>query len=150
MRPLFPPYSPCCHPRIGMITTRRIRAAAAAFSLMLSAPGPLNAQPATLRGQDAFGDWRRDKPGTARLIKPEDLPKPGATPSAANMSRVVARPASMMPQVPPGFKVELFADGLSGPRIIRKAPNGDVFVAETRAGRIRILRAAEGAPKPQI
>ncbi len=132
-----------------MITTPHIRAAVATFSLMLSATGPLNAQPATLRGQDAFGDWQRDKPGTMRLIRPEDLPKPGATPSAANMSRVVARPATAKPQVPPGFKVELFADGLSGPRIIRTAPNGDVFVAETRAGRIRVLRVPNGVSKRQ-
>jgi glucose/arabinose dehydrogenase len=135
-----------------MITTRHTRAAAAALSFIsfiLSSTGLLTAQPAVLKGQDAFGDWQRDKPGTARLITPEDLPKPGATPSAANMSRIAARSASTKPQVPPGFKVELFADGLSGPRIIRTAPNGDLFVAETRAGRIRILRAADGAPKPQ-
>lgn len=133
-----------------MTITRHICAAAAAFSFMLFVTGPLSAEPATLTGQNAFGDWQRDKPGTVRLIKPEDLPKPGATPSAANVSRVVARPASAAPQVPPGFKVELFADGLSGPRIIRTAPNGDLFVAETRAGRIRILRVADGAPKPEI
>jgi glucose/arabinose dehydrogenase len=36
---------------------------------------------------------------------------------------------------------------LSGPRIIRVAPNGDIFVAETRAGRIRVFRAADGADK---
>jgi hypothetical protein len=53
-----------------------------------------------------------------------------------------------VPQVPPGFKIELFAEGLSGPRIIRVAPNGDIFVAETRAGRVRVLRAADGAAKP--
>jgi glucose/arabinose dehydrogenase len=133
-----------------MTTTRYTHAAAAAVSLMLSATGMLHAQPATLTGQDAFGDWQRDKPGTVRLIKPEDLPKPGATRSAANGPRIVARPASAKPQVPPGFTVELFADGLSGPRIIRTAPNGDLFVAETSAGRIRILRAADGAPKPDI
>ena len=133
-----------------MTITRNICAAAAALSFMLFVTGPLNAEPATLTGQDAFGDWQRDKPGTVRLIRPEDLPKPGATPSAANMSRVVAKPTSSGLQVPPGFKVELFADGLSGPRIIRTAPNGDLFVAESRAGRIRILRAADGAPKPEI
>jgi glucose/arabinose dehydrogenase len=37
---------------------------------------------------------------------------------------------------------------LSGPRTIRVAPNGDVFVAETRAGRIRVFRAADGASSP--
>ena len=31
---------------------------------------------------------------------------------------------------------------------MRVAPNGDVFVAETRAGRIRVLRAADGGSKP--
>ncbi len=133
-----------------MIVTRHTRTAAAAVSLMLFATGMLHAQPATRMGQDAFGDWQRDRPGTVRLIKPEDLPKPGATPSTANGPSIVARPASAKPQVPPGFNVELFADGLSGPRIIRTAPNGDLFVAETSAGRIRILRAADGAPKPHI
>jgi len=106
------------------------------------------AQSSPLTGSAAFGDWRSDKPGTCRLIKPEDLPKPGATPSAANSSRVVGRPASAVLQVPAGFKIELLADGLSGPRQMRVAPNGDVFIAETRSGRIRILRAADGATRP--
>jgi glucose/arabinose dehydrogenase len=103
----------------------------------------------TLRqGKDAFGSWQLDKPGTIRLIRPQDLPEPGATRSAANVSRVVPKPAGTAPKVPPGFKIELFAKGLDGPRIIRAAPNGDIFVAETDAGRIRVLRAADGTSKP--
>jgi glucose/arabinose dehydrogenase len=98
-------------------------------------------------GKDAFGSWQADNPGTVRLIRPQDLPAPGR--SSANVSHVVARPAGAMPQVPPGFKVELFAEGLNGPRNIRTAPNGDIFVAETRAGRIRVLRAKNGAVKPE-
>lgn len=105
-------------------------------------------EPTVLRGAEAFGDWRSDKPGTVRLIRPQDLPKPGATASASNVSRIVQRPASAVPRVPAGFKIELFASGLSGPRIIRTAPNGDIFVVETRAGRIRILRSDAGAAKP--
>src|SRR6201996_5223790 len=100
----------------------------------------------TREGRDAYGSWQADKPGTLRLIRPQDLPAPG--PSSANASHVVTRPAGAMPQVPPGFRIELFAEGLSGPRIIRAAPNGDIFVAETRAGRIRVLRAADGATRP--
>src|SRR5215470_4599844 len=118
--------------------------------LMVMIAADASAQPAVLKGRDAYGDWQRDKPGTLRLITPQDLPKPGATPSSANMSRVAPRSASAIPQVPPGFKAELFADGLNGPRIIKTAPNGDIFVAETRAGRIRVLRAADGASKPAI
>jgi glucose/arabinose dehydrogenase len=109
---------------------------------------PAMAQSEQLVGSAAFGDWRADKPGVSRLIRAEDLPKPGATPSAANVSRVVQRPSSSMPQVPAGFKIELFAEGLSGPRQMRVAPNGDIFVAETRAGRIRVLRAPDGSAKP--
>jgi glucose/arabinose dehydrogenase len=106
------------------------------------------AQSAPLTGSAAYGDWRSDKPGVSRLIKPDDLPKPGATPSSANVSHVVARPAAATPQVPDGFKIALFAEGLSGPRQMRVAPNGDIFIAETRAGRIRVLRAADGEAKP--
>ncbi|WP_409410990.1 PQQ-dependent sugar dehydrogenase [Bradyrhizobium jicamae] len=101
-----------------------------------------------LKGTEAFGDWERDKPGTIRLITPQDLPDPGATASRSNAPRIVPRPASAVPQVPPGFKAELFTDGLSGPRTLRTAPNGDIFVAETGPGRIRILRSADGAKKP--
>jgi len=121
-------------------------AAATALSLLAALTGTAMAQ--SLRGSEAFGDWQRDKPGAIRLIRPGDLPKPGATPSAGNFPRVVPKPPGAVPQVPPGFKAELFAEGLSGPRIIRIAPNGDIFVAETRAGRIRVLRAADGAAKP--
>jgi glucose/arabinose dehydrogenase len=105
------------------------------------------AQSGPLVGSAAFGDWRADKPGVSRLIRPEDLPRLGATPSSANVSHVVPRPSAAVPQVPAGFKVELFADGLSGPRQMRVAPNGDIFVAETSAGRIRLLRAADGDSK---
>jgi glucose/arabinose dehydrogenase len=109
---------------------------------------PALAQSESLVGRAAFGDWRADKPGVTRLIKPQDLPKFGATPSAANFPRVAPRPPSAVPQVPAGFKIELFAEGLSGPRQMRVAPNGDIFVAETRAGKVRVLRAADGNSKP--
>jgi glucose/arabinose dehydrogenase len=101
-----------------------------------------------LTGAAAFGDWHSDAPGVWRRITPGDLPPPGATPSAWNGPRVVARPAAAVPQVPPGFTVGLFASGLDGPRAMRVAPNGDIFVAETDAGRIRMLRAPDGADKP--
>src|SRR5438132_11535762 len=60
----------------------------------------------SLHGKEAFGDWQRDKPGTIRLIRPEDLPKPGATPSAANVSQIVPRPPGAAPQVQLGFNGE--------------------------------------------
>src|SRR3981189_3525299 len=109
-----------------------------------------SAQNGPLTGEAAFGDWRSDTPGVVGLIRPADLPKPGATASASNSSRVVPRPPSAAPQVPAGFKIELFAEGLSGPRQMRVAPNGDIFVAETSAGRVRVLRPARDGSKPAV
>jgi glucose/arabinose dehydrogenase len=125
-----------------------VRALAVAAFFLIAFNGATLAQTGVREGKEAYGSWQQDKPGTVRLIRPQDLPQPGATAPAANMSRVVTRPTGAAPQVPPGFKIEMFAEGLSGPRIVRVAPNGDIFVAETRAGRIRVLRAADGAAKP--
>lgn len=97
-----------------------------------------------LQGKDAYGNWQADKPGVVRLIRPEDLAKPGASRSVSNSARVTAR-GETTPQVPQGFKIELLVDGLSDARVLRVAPNGDIFVAETRPGRIRVLRLGEGA-----
>lgn len=96
-------------------------------------------------GAAAFGDWQRDGPGAIHGITPADLPAPFATKPAAHVPQIVPRPAGLLPKVPPGFKVELFAEGLSHPRLMRTAPGGDVFVSETRAGRISSLRAGEAA-----
>ncbi len=103
-----------------------------------------------LKGQDAFGDWTRNAPGTVRLIRPDDLPPPGATPSSSNGPRVVRRPARAVPEVPAGFQVELFAEGIASPRTLKVAPNGDIFVADTNNGVIRVLRAKDGASQPEI
>ncbi|MDQ2802008.1 MAG: PQQ-dependent sugar dehydrogenase [Pseudomonadota bacterium] len=78
------------------------------------------------------------------------MPPPHATPAAANMANKVAPPAGALPRVPPGFTVGVFASGLQAPRTIRVAPNGDIFVAESRAGRVLILRATDGAWQPSV
>jgi glucose/arabinose dehydrogenase len=99
-----------------------------------------------LKGEGAYGDWREDSPGVRRLIAPADMPKPYATKSVDNDAHVISRANNAWPQALPGFKVDQIATGLSEPRLIRAAPNGDLFVAESRKGRIRLLRgiAADG------
>jgi glucose/arabinose dehydrogenase len=110
------------------------------------------AQPASdslgelLVGRAAFGDWRTDAPLVRRKIT--ELPPPYATQSASNDPQVVAKPVSAAPKVPPGFQVELFVSNLRDPRMVRVAPNGDIFIAESEPGRIRVLRAADGATRP--
>src|SRR6185295_3020463 len=102
-----------------------------------------------LVGQAAFVDYRTLKPGTFRKITPADLPQPFATESARNNARVIPRPADAWPQAPDGFKVDLYASGLEGPRQIRIAPNGDFFVAETRAGQVKVFRGRTADGKPE-
>jgi glucose/arabinose dehydrogenase len=96
-----------------------------------------------------FTDYRYEKPGKIRKITLKDLPEPYATPSAGNGPQVVARPEGAWPQVPEGFKVDQFATGLENPRIITRAPNGDIFVAETKPGDIRIFRGMTSGGKPE-
>ena len=109
--------------------------------------GNFRAHPATadavLRGRDAFGDATIDHPGLRRLISPADLPAPFATTSAENSARVVARPDDAWPQAPAGFEVKLYATGLSEPRKIITAPNGDLFVVESQAGRVSVYRGVK-------
>jgi glucose/arabinose dehydrogenase len=93
--------------------------------------------------QTGTGSWRTDAPGVRHRITPADLPPPYATPSPGNRASVVARPVDAQLKMPPGFEIELLAQGLARPRLLRMAPNGDLFVAETTGGRIRVLRLAE-------
>lgn len=130
-----------------------------AFTLIaaaaLLAGVPVLAQQAAASKFDApaptppFTDFRYESPGTTRKITPADLPAPYATKGVGNGPHMVPRPAGVWPKVPAGFKVEWFASDLHNPRQIRRAPNGDIFVAETAAGRIRVLRGIGADGKPQ-
>jgi glucose/arabinose dehydrogenase len=103
-----------------------------------------------LEGRAAFTDWSADRPGLRRHITPADLPAANLSASYANGVRVVRRAPDQKPAVPPGFEISLFAEGLSG-RQIRAAPNGDIFVAESGPGRIRVLRpTGSGQPVNEV
>lgn len=100
--------------------------------------------PAALRPHDKrFADWHADRPGLARRITVNDLPAPFATPAAIAIPKIVPRPAAAWPQLPTGFTAEPLATGLDHPRQFKIAPNGDIFVAESKAGRIRVLHVDE-------
>ncbi len=104
-------------------------------------------QDTVLKGKDAYGGWEQAKPGTSRLIRPEDLPEPYATRSASNSPGTVEKPADAMPVAPEGFTVTEWAGDFSQPRVIAIAPNGDVFVADSGAGEVVALRpGADGKP----
>jgi glucose/arabinose dehydrogenase len=121
---------------------------------------------ATLTGQAAFTDWNQQQPGVRHKITVGDLPAPYASESSNNQPHVIPRPANAWPIAPAGFKVSLYAGGADAPlqradatehmaraagtftqpRLIRTAPNGDLFLADSGGGTIFILRgiAADG------
>jgi len=96
----------------------------------------------------AEGDWHGDAPGNLHRVTVGELPAPFATSSGFNRPRIVPQPHGAVPKAPDGFAVSLFASGLQGPRLIRVAPNGDIFVAESSAGRIHVFRTGEDESKP--
>jgi glucose/arabinose dehydrogenase len=97
-----------------------------------------------LKGEAAFGDWQQDRPGVRRLIGPQDLQKPNQAQSSSNSADKVRMPEGAKPLLPPGFSAQLIASDLRGPRVVRVAPNGDLFVADSRANRILSYRLGEG------
>jgi glucose/arabinose dehydrogenase len=65
------------------------------------------------------------------------LPAPGT--GTPKLGRGVARPEGIMPAVPAGFTVSVYAE-LLAPRMMVYAPNGDLFVSSPTANRIWVLR----------
>jgi glucose/arabinose dehydrogenase len=97
-----------------------------------------------------FSDYRQQQPGTVHKITISDLPAPFASTSVDNGPRLVRRPANAWPKAPAGFQVSLYTEGLENPRLIRAAPNGDLFLAESRPGRVRVLRGVGGNGRPVV
>ncbi len=111
------------------------------------AKAPANSK--VLTGQSAFTDAAHESPGIRRHVTVADLPAPAPEQSVDNGPPVSARPATAWPIAPKGFKVELYATGLDNPRLLRTAPNGDIFLAESESGKIRVFRGVGPEGKPQ-
>jgi glucose/arabinose dehydrogenase len=126
--------------------------AAAYIAIALSVPALYADGPPSgtvITGKAAFTDYTQEKPGVRRKITIADLPEPYATKGVDNGADMVARPEGAWPQAPAGFKVELYAGGLNEPRLIRTAPNGDLFVAMSSSNEILVFRGVgpDGKPK---
>jgi glucose/arabinose dehydrogenase len=68
------------------------------------------------------------------------LPAPFATKSAGNGPDRVKPREGFLPTVPAGFRVNVFASGFKRPRWLTVAPDKDIFLADTGAGEIIVLR----------
>ena len=87
-----------------------------------------------------FHDYREEKAGNVHRIAVGDLPKPFETDSVQNAPKLVPKPDGAAPEAMPGYTVTQYATGFEHSRLIRTAPNGDLFVVESRPGRIKVLR----------
>jgi glucose/arabinose dehydrogenase len=127
---------------------------AAALLLHAAKTGGMN----VMTGSKAFTNTASLSPGLTRKIAAQDLPQPQPPTIlprlsmylAAGFARPGARPENAIPKAPTGFKVAIYvASGLTNPRQMRRAPNGDIFVADTGGGTVRIFRGITADGKPQ-
>ena len=100
-------------------------------------------------GSAAFVSYKDEKPGTYRKITVADLPEPYATKGVSNGPKLVPMPDGAWPKAPEGFKVERYAELQEEPREIRTAPNGDLFVSDSTAGKVEIFRGITKDGKAQ-
>jgi glucose/arabinose dehydrogenase len=129
--------------RFCLAPFHRVLPIAGSFAILSCLTGhaaDTSAKHPVLTGQAAFTDALHESPGTRRHLTVADLPAPAPEQSVDNGPTVVPRPANAWPIAPKGFKVELYASDLDNPRLLRTAPNGDLFLAESQTGKIKIFR----------
>lgn len=82
--------------------------------------------------------------GQHYLITQDDLPAHYAPESVSNSGDLKPIPDPLVLNLPEGFTVNLFATGFDHARWLATAPNGDIFLAESRENGIVVLRDADG------
>ena len=92
--------------------------------------------------------------GTSTIAqRSSTVPQPQASrlapigPATPNRGAIVERPAGVMPAVPAGFTVSVYAE-LQAPRMMVYAPNGDLFVSSPATNSITVLRDANNDATP--
>lgn len=132
-----------------LFSSPRHGASSLAFCLAFSAL-PHAAAQNVITGQAAFTDYTKEHPGVRRHLTVADLPQPMPDTSIDNGADMVPRPADALPQAPAGFKVQVYSEGgFQQPRLMRTAPNGDIFLADSKAGQIVVMRGTGSDGKAQ-
>jgi glucose/arabinose dehydrogenase len=105
--------------------------------------GSLIAYILLLSNRDTFISGRENTHTHLAIHVKDSLPPPFATPSVRNNSKVIGWPGDLTPKAPQGFTVTRYADKFKNPRWLYVADNGDVFLAESGAGQVLLLRDAD-------
>jgi len=131
------------------LTTSTVRALMLMFAASAVPSGLFAQSGPVITGQAAFTDYTQQHPGVRRKITLADLPEPKPDESVDNGPSVVPRPEGAWPIAPKGFKVEMYAQGFREPRLMRTAPNGDIFLADSHGDKIMVLRGVGPDGKAQ-
>ena len=94
-------------------------------------------------------DWINDRPGRVHRVNLDSLPEPYETASAVNFPQVAQRPEGAELMLPEGFSAATFTTDVQAPRAMVLAPNGDIFLAETQSGRIKVMRPNADHSQPE-
>ena len=89
----------------------------------------------------------QEQPGEEFHVRAAEMPPPYLTPSVGNGPETVRRQPGMVPWAPPDYDVTLFAEGLDHARWLAVAKTGEVFLAESRAGKVTLLIDSDGDGK---
>jgi glucose/arabinose dehydrogenase len=131
------------------MTTSVVRALTLTFAASALPSGIFAQSRPVITGPAAFTDYTQEHPGVRRKITLADLPEPKPDESVDNGPSVVPRPEGAWPIAPKGFKVEMYAQGFREPRLMRTAPNGDIFLADSHGDKIVVLRGVGPDGKAQ-
>jgi glucose/arabinose dehydrogenase len=88
----------------------------------------------------ALGFFRSPAAAQVTNGKSPELPAPFATRSSPNPPGDSKPPQGFLPKAPAGFQVNVFASGFKEARFLATAQNGDIFIADSGAGKIYVLR----------
>jgi glucose/arabinose dehydrogenase len=120
-----------------------------ALVCLISSPALRGQNQQVLTGKDAFTDYLKEQPGVIHKLTVANLPAPYSTKGVDNGAEMVKRPDGAWPKTLPGFKVEEYYTGLDQPRLIRTAPNGDLFVAISYDNKVMVFRGVDANGKPK-
>jgi glucose/arabinose dehydrogenase len=118
-----------------------IRNLFASITLLLCGSGSIYSQLSPPPAKSALPEVVQIDKMPVSSYDPSKLPPPYHTESARRNSRVVPMPVGAKLTVPKGFKVNVYAEGdFREPRWMALAPNGDVFLADSQANKVFVLR----------
>lgn len=82
--------------------------------------------------------------GAAAAVEAPQLPPPFQTESVNNGPVIIPRPEGAQLKLPPGFKIEVAAEGFEVPRFMLRAPGGEILLSDAAQDGAGVVYVLEG------